>query len=67
MLERQKGSVRLNWRKYPDKQIYAYEMNPSTKRLLEEVTSDNLVKNIEIRGKYEYSDLRDLGVKLGIH
>lgn len=51
-------------RKYPDKQIYAYEMNPSTKSLLEEVTSDNLVKNIEIRGKCEYSDLRDLGVKL---
>ena len=51
-------------RKYPDKQIYAYEMNPCTKTLLEEVISDNLVKNIAVRGKCEYEDLRNLGVKL---
>ena len=34
-------------RKYPDKMIYAFEMNLSTQRVLEKVISDNFVKNIE--------------------
>jgi hypothetical protein len=51
-------------RKYPDKKIYAYEMNSMTKKLLKEVVSDNLVTNIEICGKCEFSNLRELGVNL---
>lgn len=51
-------------KKYPEKQIYAFEMNLSTKRLLEKVISDNSVTNIETRGKCEYEDLRDFGKKL---
>jgi len=51
-------------KKYPKKKIYAFEMNPPTKRLLETVISDNSVTNIETHGKCEYEDLRDFGTKL---
>ena len=51
-------------RKYPDKMIFAFEMNLSNRRLLQKVISDNFVKNIEIRGKCEYDDLKDFGGKL---
>ena len=51
-------------RKYPDKMIYAFEMNLSTQRVLEKVISDNFVKNIEIRGKCEYDNLKNFGTKL---
>ena len=51
-------------RKYPDKMIFAFEMNLSNQRLLQKVISDNFVKNVEIRGKCEYDDLKDFGGKL---
>ena len=51
-------------RKYPEKMIYAFEMNLSNQRLLQKVISDNFVKNIEIRGKCEYEDLTEFGAKL---
>ena len=51
-------------RKYPDKIIYAFEMNLSSQRLLQKVISDNFVKNIEVRGKCEYNDLNNFGAKL---
>ena len=51
-------------RKYPDMMIYAFEMNLSIQRLLQKVISDNFVKNIEVRGKCEYDDLKDFGAKL---
>ena len=51
-------------RKYSNKKIYAFEMNPSTQKLLFNVISDNSVKNIEIHGKCENRDLQILSDKL---
>jgi hypothetical protein len=51
-------------KRYPDPIVYAFEMKLSTQRLLQKVISDNLIKNIEIRGKCEYKDLLDFGAKL---
>ena len=51
-------------RKYPEKMIYAFEMDLSTQRVLEKVISDNLIKNIEMCGKCEYNDLLNFGAKL---
>lgn len=50
--------------KYPDKKIIAFEMNPSSKQLLEMIAKDNSVTNLEIHGKCEYEDLAKLGEKL---
>ena len=50
--------------KYPEKKIIAFEMNPSSKHLLEMIAEDNAVSNLETHGKCEYEDLAKLGGKL---
>jgi hypothetical protein len=51
-------------KKYPDKMVYAFEMNEKTQKLLKDVSFKNSVTNIEIRGKCEFKDLQDLGKRL---
>jgi hypothetical protein len=51
-------------KKYPEKNIIAFEMNPQTKELLENVAKSNFVSNIEFHGKCEYKKLANLGKKL---
>ena len=51
-------------KKYPKKQIIAFEMDPRTKVLLERTATHNSVKNLETHGKCEYENLVKLGDKL---
>ncbi|MDC3282903.1 hypothetical protein OAU80_02395 [Opitutales bacterium] len=51
-------------RKYPNKKIIAFEMNPTSKILLEKTIKDNSVKNLEVFGKCEYQDLSKIYNKL---
>ena len=50
--------------KYPKKKIIAFEMNPSSKILLEKMAMDNAISNLETYGKCEYEDLVKLREKL---
>jgi hypothetical protein len=51
-------------RKYPKKKVIAFEMNPSSKNLLEKVAEDNSITNLETHGKCEYEDLVKYGGEL---
>ena len=51
-------------RKYPNKKIIAFEMNPTSKILLEKTIKNNSVKNLEVFGKCEYQDLSKIHNKL---
>jgi hypothetical protein len=51
-------------RKYPNKKVLAFEMDPSSKNLLERAAKNNATANLETYGKCEYVDLLKNSEKL---